>query len=195
MPRHLLVALSCALLLAGAVFAFAPLVSQGDQVPRIHVATVGRNIPTTTVDWRPYVRGVQAAQLTALAHALERNAAIRWASGLHQQQERARRVINSHPPSVPKPLGQHSPSLANGCAYADLIRSIWTRDADWAIGIAWRESRCIPTARNPSGASGLFQMMLPLHADLFDGPWSDPAVNVRAAWRLYQGSGRAPWRL
>ncbi len=98
-------------------------------------------------------------------------------------------------------VGGTSANNTERCAYADLIRSIWTVDSEWAIGIAWRESRCIPTARHPEGASGLFQMMLPLHRRIFEAvgcdatQWSEPSCNVRAAWLLYQGSGRRPWRL
>lgn len=90
---------------------------------------------------------------------------------------------------------------SSGCAYADLIRSVWTRDAEWAIGIAMRESHCQAGARNASGASGLYQLMLPMHGDLFravgcdPSQWADPACNVRAAWQLYQGSGRRPWSM
>lgn len=91
----------------------------------------------------------------------------------------------------------------HGCAYASLIRSVWLQDAEWAIGIAWRESNCQPTARNgSSGSAGLFQLLG--HEDMFryacpgQDPamsWADPECNVRAAWHLYEGAGRAPWRL
>lgn len=87
------------------------------------------------------------------------------------------------------------------CQYADLIREIWTKDAEWAISIAWRESRCQANARHPEGASGLFQMMMPMHRGIFERvgcaarQWSDPRCNVMAAWSLYQGSGRRPWAL
>lgn len=88
------------------------------------------------------------------------------------------------------------PGSLDRCAYADLIRSIWQQDAEWAIGIAWRESRCQPAARNPEGAAGLFQLYR--HDDLIAaaGPgcvWSDPVCNTTAAWRLYLGCGRGPW--
>jgi hypothetical protein len=73
--------------------------------------------------------------------------------------------------------------------------------APWAVSIAWRESRCQPGARNRSGASGIFQIELPLHADLFTAvgcsprSWMDVSCNVAAAFRLYQLAGRSPWRL
>ena len=68
-----------------------------------------------------------------------------------------------------------------------------------AQAIAWRESRYQPWARNPSGASGLFQIMLPLHARRFTAAgyapeqWSDPAVNVTVAYQLFQEQGWQPW--
>jgi hypothetical protein len=85
----------------------------------------------------------------------------------------------------------------HGCQYADLIRSVWSQDAEWAIGIAWRESNCTAGASNPSGAHGLFQMLG--HHDIFVAIGCEdefnPECNARAAWSLYQGSGRRPWAL
>jgi hypothetical protein len=65
--------------------------------------------------------------------------------------------------------------------------------------IAGRESGFDPGARNPSGASGLFQLLLPLHDDLFyavgvdPGNWPNPYWNARAARVLWNSSGIAPW--
>ena len=65
--------------------------------------------------------------------------------------------------------------------------------------VAGRESHWDPGARNPSGASGLFQLMLPMHDDLFwalgvtPAAWSDPYWNARAARELWDSSGIAPW--
>jgi hypothetical protein len=65
--------------------------------------------------------------------------------------------------------------------------------------IAGRESGFDPGARNSSGASGLFQLMLPLHNDLFyalgvdPGNWPNPVWNARAARELWNSSGIAPW--
>ena len=64
-----------------------------------------------------------------------------------------------------------------------------------ACQVAWHESRWDPNARNASGASGWFQLMIPLHSDLiaacpflwrsaFDGP-----CNAWAAVQLYLGEG------
>lgn len=77
----------------------------------------------------------------------------------------------------------------------------WPGDKAWAKRIAWRESRNTPSARNPSGASGCLQMMLPLHNRRFTAvgcapsQWSNPACNIKAAWHLYQEVGPSPWNL
>lgn len=88
----------------------------------------------------------------------------------------------------------------NKCAYEGLIRSIWPAHvADRAITIAMRESTCDPRAQNPSGASGLFQLMSPLHDDLIAGVCGDaaliwePSCNIAAALALWNGSGWSPW--
>lgn len=112
------------------------------------------------------------------------------AAALREAQQRAARAVS-------RPVRTSVDWDGGPCAYADLIRSVWTQDAEWAISIAWRESRCQPGAANPSGAHGLFQMLG--HHDIFMAIGCpdefDPGCNVRAAWSLYQGSGRAPWSL
>lgn len=58
------------------------------------------------------------------------------------------------------------------------------------------ESGGNPRARNPSGASGLTQIMLPLHRGLvsrYGGDVFDPMTNLRVAKHLYDESGLAPW--
>ena len=69
------------------------------------------------------------------------------------------------------------------------------------LAIADRESGDDPGARNPSGASGLFQIELPLHNDLFYAMgvppdwwhWASPFWNSFAARELYLSSGIHPW--
>jgi hypothetical protein len=68
------------------------------------------------------------------------------------------------------------------------------------LAVADRESTDSPPARNASGASGLFQLELPLHNDLFiaagysPASWADPYANARAAKVLFDSSGIGPWR-
>lgn len=77
----------------------------------------------------------------------------------------------------------------------------WPGDKAWAKRIAWRESRNTPSARNPSGASGCMQMMLPMHNRRFTAvgcspsQWANPACNIKAAWTLYAEVGASPWKL
>jgi Transglycosylase SLT domain len=60
--------------------------------------------------------------------------------------------------------------------------------------VMYRESRCDPNAHNPSGATGLMQIM-PMHVgrtcdygDLFD-----PAFNLRCALAVYRMQGWNAW--
>lgn len=84
--------------------------------------------------------------------------------------------------------------------YAAIDRH-WPGDKAWARSIVWRESRNTPAARNPSGASGCWQLMLPLHAHRFlavgcpTWAWADPVCNTRAAAHLYAAAGMTPWGL
>lgn len=100
--------------------------------------------------------------------------------------------------------GPSAPTLAyrhSECDLAPQIVEAWsgTGDEHWAVDTAIRESRCQPGARNPSGATGVFQLMMPLHAQFVAGVcghsdlvWNADC-NIRAARIMYDGSGRRPW--
>jgi hypothetical protein len=100
-----------------------------------------------------------------------------------------------------------TPPPTTGCAYETAIRAAFPNDGDWAVSVAWRESRCQPGAVNraetcaPGGshAMGLFQMCYPLHAPTFAAAGCndplEPSCGIAAAALLYRGSGRSPWRL
>lgn len=87
-----------------------------------------------------------------------------------------------------------------GCVEA--MRAVWPQ-SEWAWGerIMWRESNHVPSARNRSGASGCWQMMLPLHNRRFTaegcspGDWADAYCNNKAAYNLFREAGRSPWAL
>lgn len=70
----------------------------------------------------------------------------------------------------------------------------YTWDCNSALNVARCESNFSPNAYNPSGATGIFQMM-PMWASLIDGgDLFDPALNVLAAHRLYvMTSGWSHW--
>lgn len=96
---------------------------------------------------------------------------------------------------APRPVSASNTS----CEYATRIHEVFGPAGDWATGIAWRESRCT-SVQNSEGASGLFQLMLPLHSQLFidtcgSVAWADPDCNIRTAYALYQRAGTAPWAL
>lgn len=65
--------------------------------------------------------------------------------------------------------------------------------------IVWRESRNIPTAKNPrSSARGCFQT-LAMHNHRYakvgcsPAQWSDPVCNTRVALTLFNEAGWRPW--
>lgn len=74
--------------------------------------------------------------------------------------------------------------------------------ADWYVGIAWRESNCIPTAASPTQCLGIGQLALPLHRRFFEAQgldwqtsWMNPEANITAASLLYAEQGAGPWHL
>lgn len=81
----------------------------------------------------------------------------------------------------------------------DEINRVFGDAAPWFQSIAWRESGCDPAAYNPSGASGVGQLLG--HADLVAQACpTAPDVfnadcNIRASFLLFKASGTAPWRL
>lgn len=122
--------------------------------------------------------------------------------------------VNGHAGTGAMDAASHSapvvsrPSAApSGCQYEGLIRSIWTQDADFAIKVAMRESRCTAGAVNNEGcdrsgrtashALGVFQMCYPLHQASFDAAGCnaplDAECGIKAAWQLYLAAGRGPW--
>lgn len=89
-------------------------------------------------------------------------------------------------------------------AIEQVIREEWAgsgESEDWLFAIVWRESNFIPWAHNREGASGLFQLLLPLHNAQFlavgcdPAQWADARCNTRAARHLHDIAGRSPWYL
>jgi len=154
-------------------------------------ADVPQPLPTTgeypgelITNLATWTQGVKDAEIAAYLDTLARQPATR-----------------STPIVVAPRTGTSQASPSDGCGYADAIREAWsdTPDAEWAVAVAWRESHCDPAAYNPSGASGLFQLLG--HQNLIDqvcgvgaSPF-DAACNIAAARALYQGAGRSPWAL
>lgn len=143
---------------------------------------------------------VERARAEAAAAAAERYRLSAEADRQAKSLREAARAPQTEAPRVSTPVPA-------GCGHADLIRSIWASEADWAISIAWRESRCSPGAKSPSGCWGLFQLCVPLHMGIFryvcpelsaavgNDVALDAECNVRAGWHLFQGAGKRPWAM
>ena len=107
--------------------------------------------------------------------------------------------------SINKRLGRVSGGLGNlgrGQLSREQIEGLWTTAggpaglAGLMANVAWSESRWNPRARNPSGASGLWQMTMPLHQGLVSasgGDVFDPLTNARVAVKLWRSAGMSPW--
>lgn len=81
-----------------------------------------------------------------------------------------------------------------------LIGYTFGLSAPWAESVAVRESGCTADAYNSSGASGVFQLMMPMHTAFIASVCGSPdvfdaACNIRAAYAMYRANGIAPWRL
>jgi hypothetical protein len=116
------------------------------------------------------------------------------------------------PDAVPRLQAFNSPAVAGGPADAALPGAgglSWDQvkgyaaaggftgaDLDIATAITEPESGRDPLARNPSGASGLWQILPSAHPDLFSRyDWRDPAQNARMAYAVYTNARRSftPW--
>lgn len=96
-----------------------------------------------------------------------------------------------------------NPSAGSGSGTIEqLIRDIWPDDSEeWALRIAKRESRYVPTAHNAC-CHGLFQIHFRAHQSWLDdyGVYQpsdlyDPVKNIIVALALYQQTGPGPWAL
>ena len=155
---------------------------------------------------RPVVVAATVESPSTTTTTINYRAVGRWAAAVARN-EQAARTTTTTTTIAARPSPTRSATSSSGCAYEAQIRAAFPGDGDWAISIAWRESRCQPGAVNhaetcaPGGshAMGLFQMCYPLHAPTFAAVGcSDPLnaeCNIRAAAHLYAGAGRGPWGL
>jgi soluble lytic murein transglycosylase-like protein len=100
------------------------------------------------------------------------------------------------PPAVSRdvkqtPIRNTSPPAGGAEAWRDLVSQYFPAWAvDGALNVLWCESRGDPNAYNPSGASGLFQIVGLWHTSGFD-PF-DPEQNIALAASIWtQGHPRA----
>lgn len=108
-------------------------------------------------------------------------------------------------PTTPGPPAGDSSSSGGRCVGWEPLLRYYSPGWDVArmSRIAYRESRCRPEVRNPSGATGLLQLM-PAHCrwldDALGEPCSvrrlqDPEYLIRAAAALWRRDGYRPWNL
>lgn len=104
----------------------------------------------------------------------------------------------AEPPAVVVPVEDVTPLAVATATVAWSIEGLicsYPWPCEQALAVAWCESRYDPAAYNPSGASGLFQIIPYWHSWRL-GPGEslfDPAVNVRVAYELYAEQGWRPW--
>jgi soluble lytic murein transglycosylase-like protein len=143
------------------------------------------------------------AAIIAAQKAAEAEAARQAA--LAEQKAQAARVAAQQRPTAP-PAVRSAPTTQCPAEIVDLIHKYWDRFgvdvANWAIGIAWRESNCRPDVTSPSQCAGVFQTAVPLHGGLYASlgyDWRTAAwqaePNIAVAAALYASSGPGPWRL
>jgi soluble lytic murein transglycosylase-like protein len=67
-------------------------------------------------------------------------------------------------------------------------------DLQTAVGIARAESSGNPSAYNPEGSYGLWQIYLPAHPEYAGVNLNDPQTNANAAFAIYSAAGGfSPW--
>lgn len=114
----------------------------------------------------------------------KREGLARW----ERQQERARaaRLVRQRVLSAqPSDPATGSVSVGTQGGIPGIIHDIFGVHGDEAMSVASCESGLDPTAQNPSGASGLFQLM-PFHWQGRFDPF-DPVANTRYAFGLSNG--------
>lgn len=149
-------------------------------------------VTTTTIPWAAIGAARDAAIRHAVAYYQNATAGVRRPAGV-----------------IPSPnVEQSAPAAAPPAGLCEsLLATYFADDYRWAHRVVMRESRCTPSAVNYEGcdtsgrtnshAMGLFQMCYPLHEASFVAAGCqeplDAECNVRAARKLYDRSGRAPW--
>lgn len=138
-------------------------------------------------EWQPVVSNLHAA-LQALSDATPALLAA----------AQARQATKPHVAAPVAPVVSRTQSCAD---LAPIVYAIFTTNPEKAMQVAARESGCTDTARNPSGASGIFQIMMPMHAAFVEGVcgpgadriW-DPVCNTMTAWEMSNhGTNWGPW--
>lgn len=204
---------SASLLLAACASTLTIGTPQDAAIQLISTQSIGQPIVDDVPHQYPMYAGPTSESLhVTIARVVEakRQQELAWyAEATRQINERAahaaahpnvRRVTSTptataSPASPTAPVGAASaPTETPQAAYdansiEAIIVDVFGVHAAKAIAIATCESGLNPAARNRSGASGLFQIMMPMHADLFANPADvfDPRKNAEAAFSLSSG--------
>lgn len=120
-----------------------------------------------------------------------------------QAQSRLEEYVNSQGAlGSPMAAGNFGDLAGTGSLSRAQIEGLWIAAggppdlAHLMANVAFSESRWNPAAHNASGASGLWQIMMPLHAGLvsqFGTNVFDPLTNAKTAVALYRAAGLSPW--
>lgn len=158
---------------------------------------------TTTVDRRASGRWYAVARLNDVARwnaSAKKNAETAARSGADSRSVNSRRNTGA---GLPKP----AVSAPSGSCWA-LLQQYFGDDLAWAQRTVRRESGCTAavnqhegcdtSGRTNSRAEGPFQMCVPMHEPTFaavgcSGRYLDIECNIKAARRLYDSNGHAPW--
>lgn len=160
-------------LICSALFLFEPPSAQADKASATqkdsvsyfkHLASIGQR--TNSVDYENKIRTIRATSTTTTTTTLKQ--------------------ITVKPGRPTPPV--ESPSYEPGTIEALIAESFPVNPALW-IAIARCESGLNPNSYNAEGASGLFQIMMPLHKDMLLPGENiyDPHVNIRIALSLSHG--------
>ena len=106
----------------------------------------------------------------------------------------ARMPTPGSPTPAPTPYSETSSTFVEPHSHAEssvsAVRALICSYAAWscseALSVAFCESRYDPAAENPSGAKGVFQLKIPLHEARVDGDVFVAAVNIEAAYHLWE---------
>ena len=99
------------------------------------------------------------------------------------------------PEPTPKPTLEPTPeptifiSSSPNVIYDAVCNQGLAWNCQQALNVAWCESRWQPWLVNSSGATGLFQVKIPLWLHYFNGDPLNPYVNAHAAYKVYAERG------
>ena len=136
------------------------------------------------------VQAAQMAQVQAWSAELQQGLAT------YKAQEEAARAAEAQAAEMAALSNHQAPQADIARIIHDAFAPLGQRALQWAMNVAYCESRYNPNAVNSSsGASGLFQFM---PATWAGSPWAsksvfDPVANAQAAAWLYQRSGPGQW--